>query len=283
MKLLVTSKTPYRLFQYVLDEISDGEIDRVLFTQGTGLETFQDFYDIKSDEILALGGGEAIDVAKYIGALNRCNVKVIPTIVSTDAMFTSSTAYRSKGYVKYMKTKKPDEVIILKDVILSAEPRYNAAGWGDVVSIYTATFEWKRFPDFNEKLARRAMNLLTNIVPIIDSKALDKLLSSLREEVRLCEEYNKPMLEEGSEHFFAYCLERYLKRKALHGELVGLGVYKIAQTQDQDIEYISNLMDYAGLFWRPEQLGIPEELITKVMKRLPLYRRIYGYNKPIEL
>jgi glycerol-1-phosphate dehydrogenase [NAD(P)+] len=259
--------------------------DRVEFVNSTMREEVsRRFDDIGASEVYGLGGGQVIDVAKYVGARRGCKVVAIPTIISVDAFLVGDSALRAGGRVIYVATKKPDEIIIEPEIVLSAPPRMNSAGWGDVLSIITAVWDWRAaYEDtgepFDEDLARQALALTERAAPVDSEESLAGLVAALRAEVELCEKWGSARPEEGSEHFFAYTLENRLpqERKYLHGELVGLGISLMARWQGQDVEHVTGLMDRAGLLWRADEIGVPEQAIATALRELPRRARQLGY------
>jgi glycerol-1-phosphate dehydrogenase [NAD(P)+] len=258
---------------------------RVEFVDSTARdEISRRFDDIEASVVYGIGGGQAIDIAKYVGARRQCRVVAVPTIISVDAFLVDATALRDGGRVVYVPTKKPDELIIEPEIILSAPPRMNSAGWGDVLSIITAVWDWRAAHEdtgerFDEGIARAALGLTEQVTRVDNEQALDKLLGALRAEVELCERWGNARPEEGSEHFFVYTLENHLPqgRKFLHGELVGLGICLMSQWQGQDVEGITRLMDRAGLMWRPSDIGVPEGAVSRTLEELPARAPEFGY------
>lgn len=258
---------------------------RIEFVDSTARdEVSRRFDDVEASIVYGIGGGQAIDIAKYVGARRQCKVVAIPTIISVDAFLVSDTALRDGGRVVYVPTKKPDELIIEPEIVLSAPPRMNSAGWGDVLSIITAVWDWRAAHEdvgepFDEDIARQAVALTEQAVRVDNEQALNMLVSALRSEVELCERWGSARPEEGSEHFFVYTLENHLpsQRKFLHGELVGLGICLMSQWQGQDVERITRLMDRAGLAWRPRDIGVPDKAIECALEELPERAREFGY------
>jgi len=258
---------------------------RIEFVDSTARdEVSRRFDNIEASIVYGIGGGQAIDIAKYVGARRQCKVVAIPTIISVDAFLVSDTALRDGGRVVYVPTKKPDELIIEPEIVLSAPPRMNSAGWGDVLSIITAVWDWRAAHEdvgepFDEDIARQAVALTEQAVRVDNEQALNMLVSALRSEVELCERWGSARPEEGSEHFFVYTLENHLpsQRKFLHGELVGLGIFLMSQWQGQDVERITRLMDRAGLVWRPSDIGVPEEAVKRALQELPERAREFDY------
>jgi len=259
--------------------------DRVeLVNSTTREEVSRRFDDIEASEVYGVGGGQAIDIAKYIGARRGCRVVAVPTIISVDAFLVGDSAMRAGGRVIYVPTKKPDEIIIEPEIVLSAPPRMNSAGWGDVLSIITAAWDWRAAHEdtgepFDEDIARQGLALTEQAAPVDSEEGLARLVAALRAEVELCEQWGSARPEEGSEHFFVYTLENHLPqdRKFLHGELVGLGICLMAQWQGQDLEHVTGLMDRAGLLWQADEIGVPEQAIATTLKELPERAQELGY------
>jgi len=258
---------------------------QVCYVHSTDLAYLEDtFGRVKAEVIYGMGGGQAVDVAKWVG--ERCGARVVavPTILSVDAPLVRSTAVRVDSRVTYLPTRAPDELVIFEDIILEAPPAYNAAGWGDVLSIYTAVWDWRlghqrTGEPFDEQVAAAALALLETAVPPTTPAGLQALLAALKREVELCERVGNARPEEGSEHLFAYVIESRLPpgRKILHGELTGLGLVVMSGHQGQDPAYITRLLDRVGLRWRPEQLGIPPEVIAGVERDLPAQAELYQF------
>jgi glycerol-1-phosphate dehydrogenase [NAD(P)+] len=228
------------------------------------------------DVVIGIGGGVAIDLAKFIGAKNEAKVIAFPTIISTDCIFTSSTAVREEGTVKYIPSKKPDELIIDYDLLLEAPYSLNVCGWGDVLSIHTALSDWRLSADmtgekFDEEVAREAREILSRVCRVDTRKGLEALVECLRSEVKLCDRWGSARPEEGSEHLFVYLLENYLDRSHPHGELVALGIYEMSKLQGNEVKKICRIMDDIGLAYHAEDLGISPTTIRKVISELPAY------------
>jgi len=284
-RLLVTNLTdsgatspPYR---HVKERfVFDGEIQ----VQSTKLEYLEDLAKKHTnwDLVVGAGGGVAVDVAKYIGAKNNIKAIAFPTILSTDAIYTSSTGIRQQGTVRYIPTKKPDKVILDFDLLLKAPYRLNVAGWGDVLSIHTATWDWKLATEktserFSPEIAQMASRILEKVCRVDSREGLMTLNDCLKAEVELCERFGSARPEEGSEHLFVYLIENYLPKPYPHGELVALGIYELSKVQRNRVDFITGLMDKIGLKYKAQDLGIDERLVRKVLDELPEYSRRHNF------
>ena len=95
------------------------------------------------DTIVGIGGGMAIDVAKYISWKLNKKLVSIPTILSVDAFTTPAAGVRVNHDVEYLGIASPNPLIIDYDLLRSAPKELNIAGVGDLFSIHTASFDWQ--------------------------------------------------------------------------------------------------------------------------------------------
>ena len=185
--------------------------------------------------VFGIGGGMAADLAKFVSWKKSLPLVLMPSILSVDAAFCKAIAVREDNRVRYIGAVFPDYLLIDYDLLRTAPPDLNRAGVGDVISIFTALWDWR-------EAAARLGEPYDAAIAAESSKLLDRLYAgagALRDvtddglqllselyvgEVRLCEMMGSSRPEEGSEHFIAYCLEALTRRSFLHGRLVGLGV-----------------------------------------------------------
>jgi glycerol dehydrogenase len=93
----------------------------------------------KTDVVVGLGGGKAIDAAKGAAALAGLPAVMIPTIASNDAPTSACTVwYNAKGTcVGYNVWKfNPDVVLVDTGVVAKAPERFFVAGMGDALATW---------------------------------------------------------------------------------------------------------------------------------------------------
>lgn len=95
------------------------------------------------DTVIGIGGGQAVDAAKYMSWKRGIRLVSIPTILSVDAFVTSAAGIRRDHIVVYVGESYPNPLVIDFDVIRTAPPALNIAGIGDLLSAHTATFDWE--------------------------------------------------------------------------------------------------------------------------------------------
>jgi len=235
-----------------------------------------------TEAVLGVGGGAAMDMGKYVHWKRGIPLYLIPTIASVDAAVTSSIAVRVEDKVRYIGTAKPVVVGVDFPVIRGAPANLNRAGVGDILSIHTALWDWKRSSVrgkdlYSEETAAAASAMLRrmeeNVADLRDvtETGVRLLFDLYNEENDLCEGWGNSRPEEGSEHFFAYNMEHLTGQHFVHGELVCLGVYVLSYIQDNDPEWVHSFINAVGVRYRLHELDIPTEVFRSTLLTLRDY------------
>ena len=238
--------------------------------------------EIEGEIIYAIGGGLAVDAAKYIAVKLDLPLVCIPTVISVDAFLTWASGYRSDGCVKYIETKPPKEVIVDFDVIRDAPLTIRSAGITDVLSIATGRYDWKyaheagRNPEgmeYDPAVDDMIESILNASIACASSAGrgedagLKRLFECLAMEVQLCNFIGHSRPEEGSEHYFAYAAEQVLGKGLPHGDLVGPGIMIAARLQGQDTTILEQAMRDCSVPLNK----ISVETAREILRTLPEY------------
>ena len=103
-----------------------------------------------TEAVVGLGGGQAIDVAKFFAWRRRLPLFQVPTSMSVNAPFGHRTAVRIESVVRYIGWVVPEAVYVDFDVIAAAPPLLNRSGVGDIFCYHTAHWDWA----FAERVGR---------------------------------------------------------------------------------------------------------------------------------
>ena len=242
-----------------------------------------------TDSILGVGGGTAMDVAKWIGWRTGISLHLVPTLPSVNACFTRMTALRDGGRVRYEGNAVPDMVHVDLSVLQAAPRAFVSAGIGDVLSCHTALADWRyavargHVPEWQDEGAGASLRYIDGLAAAAPGlkQGTDDGITSLMELHReigwRCHELQHARFEEGSEHFFAYCFEEVTGRTILHGELVSMGVLILSSLTGHQPEVARSIVADAGTRHRPEELGITWEEIDATLTALPAFATEGGY------
>jgi glycerol dehydrogenase-like iron-containing ADH family enzyme len=247
----------YRL--YFTQSIEQTDLDR----DAAGLK------DVRS--IIGLGGGQALDVAKYFAWKRNLPFFQAPTALSVNAVYGHRSGVREQGTVMYRGFAVPQCVFIDYDVLRQAPRPLNWSGIGDILCFHTGVLDWRyahaigrieaKWP-YDEGLARQSLEKVEAIVANTDGiremtdKGIEVLVDGLKWGTSFHGSGWCPRHIEGTDHFLFYTLEKLTGRKFLHGQPVGLGIVVGSMMHDNRAEEMLDVIARIGLDVRPEAMGL---------------------------
>lgn len=234
--------------------------------------------------VLALGGGRAVDLGKYVAWRRGMRLITVPSVLSVDAFVTPSAGIRRNGKVVYVGEVAPDPLVIDYTLLRSAPTWMNVAGIGDLLSIHTATFDWElaekagrsEYPFDSESVAR-ARDVLAQVMTLKDAlqansnEGLQAIVDGYLRINELCLPVGHYRVEEGSEHYLFYELEERCRRPFVHGPIVGLGIALMSQLQGNRAAEIIEFMSSVGLPFQPGHLGLDRATLRDSLLALQNY------------
>src|SRR6185436_7358539 len=127
--------------------------------------------------VIGLGGGQAIDVAKYFAWSRQLPLFQVPTAMTVNAPFGQRAGLRQDGIVRYLGWAVPEAVYVDFDIVRSAPAGLNRAGVGDILCYHTAHWDWQaaseagraepRWP-YDPDLVAAAREQLDNVMAALD-------------------------------------------------------------------------------------------------------------------
>ncbi len=206
--------------------------------------------------ILGIGGGKALDVAKYVAFLTRLPYIAVPTALSNDGFCSPQSSLQFKGKRRSFPAAMPYGVVVDSEVCLNAPMILWWSGIGDSVAKITAVFDWKLAFNVKGTLVDDLAALLSDATvfqlmakPEHDLEGIRLLATALMLNGIAMEICGSSRPASGSEHLISHALDLISQKPRLHGLQVGVATYIISQLQGQGAERIAGLFDATG-FWK---------------------------------
>jgi glycerol dehydrogenase-like iron-containing ADH family enzyme len=241
---------------------------------------------------IGLGGGQAIDAAKYFAWRHGAKLHQFPTSLSVDAMYGQRAGVRDNQMVRYVGWAIPECVYFDYGILEAAPPHINRAGIGDVFCFFTGAWDWEyahrtgkceaKWP-YDAGLAAHSLHLAEAALA-----GQDTIRDLTPEGISLVVEAFKwggasyhgagwcPRHIEGVEHFIFYALEARTGVKFLHGQAVCLGLIAGAIMHDRRAAELRAAVRHIGVDIRPESMGITWDDVDASLRGLRGFVRETG-------
>ncbi len=236
--------------------------------------------------IVGLGGGQALDVAKYFSWRLNLPLFQAPTALSVNAVYGQRSGVRSDGKVVYRGWAVPEAIYIDYDVLANCPPVLNWSGIGDILCFHTGVLDWRyaeregRVEEkwrFDEGLAQQSLAKVRAIVDNVDHiRAMnDRGIATLVDGLQWGTTYHGagwcPRHIEGTDHFLFYTLEKMTGKKFLHGQPVGLGVLVGSMLHEDGADEMLDTISSIGLDIRPEAMGLTWDHFEEGLRMMRRY------------
>ncbi len=242
--------------------------------------------------VIGIGGGQAVDVAKFFAWTKGVPLWQVPTAMTVNAPFGHRAGLRSGGHVRYLGYAVPEAVFVDLDIIQSAPPALNRSGIADILCYHTAHFDWRlahelgkteeRWP-YDARLIAEARERLNSVLDHLDDirevneEGIRTLMTAHRWGGATFHDAGwNPRHIEGVDHFFFYNLEHLTGQHFIHGQPVGLGIVIGSALQDNEPATMLAAFQKAGVDIRPEAMGVTWDDAAEAMRSLATYVREAG-------
>ena len=247
---------------------------KVIFVESTEKKWLDDLITKLGNfcSIIGLGGGQAIDTAKYISWKTNKPFFQFPTSLSVDAVFGHRSAVRIENVVRYVGWSVPECVFIDLDIIKSAPIKINTACIGDILCFITGVMDWQYARDsgqlekqwkYDEELANtsliKAQAVIDDYQEIKDMtvKGIKIMIDALKwGGSSYCNSGWNPRHIEGVEHLIFYSLEYHTKKIFLHGQAVCLGIVIGCMMHKKRNEELKNIINKIGVDINPKSMNL---------------------------
>ncbi len=228
----------------------------------------------KSDTIIGIGGGRAVDVAKIIAFNLKKPFVSVPTAASHDGI--SSPFVSVKGDKPHsIVASSPHGVFVDIDIIKKAPRHLLASGCGDLIANITAVKDWELghkktgeyYGRYSANLALMSADMILENADAFTRQGIDSRIvveALISAGVASCiAGSSRPC--SGSEHLFSHALDKIAPGKGLHGEKCGIGAIMMAKLHNQDWKKISKTLKCVGAPTAAKEIGLNKQEITDAL------------------
>src|SRR5262249_20469593 len=174
--------------------------------------------------VVGVGGGKALDVAKYVGFLSRLPYYAVPTSLSNDGFCSPQSSLTIRGKRRSLPATLPFGVVIDTAVCRDAPRILTLSGVGDLVAKFTAVRDWKlAFHTTGEPVDDFAALMSDGTIysymahPEFDLEGIRLLATALMLNGIAMEICGSSRPASGSEHLISHALDATSARPRLHG------------------------------------------------------------------
>jgi glycerol-1-phosphate dehydrogenase [NAD(P)+] len=188
--------------------------------------------------LVGVGGGKALDVAKYTASLAGLPYFSVPTSVSNDGFCSPQASLTLEGKRRSLPTSLPEAVVVDVAVCQRAPLTLWHSGVGDLSSKFTAVSDWKlafhrRGVPVNDLAALMSdasvFQFMAN--PASDERGIRLLATALMLNGIAMEIAGSSRPASGSEHLISHALDMTGARQRLHGLQTGTAAYLVSSLQ----------------------------------------------------
>jgi glycerol-1-phosphate dehydrogenase [NAD(P)+] len=208
------------------------------------------------DALIGLGGGKALDVAKYVAFLAGKPYYALPTSLSNDGFCSPQSSLTLGGRRRSLAAALPRAVVVDTEVCLGAPEPLWWSGVGDLVAKVTAVRDWKLAYHHRGEPVDDFAALLSDATvfqflarPGRDLEGMRLLATALMLSGVAMAHAGSSRPASGAEHLISHALDETSRRPRLHGLQVGVATYLVSRLQEQGTERIDQAFERTG-FWR---------------------------------
>ncbi|MGF7118433.1 NAD(P)-dependent glycerol-1-phosphate dehydrogenase [Methanobacterium oryzae] len=226
--------------------------------------------------VLGVGGGKVIDTAKLASTRSDIQFISVPTAASHDGIASPRASIKNERGSVSLEAQAPIGVIADTEIISKAPFRLLAAGYGDIVSNYTAILDWKlAYRLLNEYYSdsAAALSLMTAKMTMESADAIKEgliesagvIVKGLISSGMAISIAGTSRPASGSEHKFSHALDIIAPKPALHGEQCGIGTIMMMYLHGGDWKSIRDSLKLIKAPTTAYELGIDPEYIIEAL------------------
>lgn len=208
------------------------------------------------DALFGLGGGKALDFAKYVAGLAGIPYYSVPTSLSNDGFCAPQSSLLLRGRRKSLPCRMPYAIVVDTAACNEAPDVLWWSGVGDLIAKLTAVLDWKlAYHERSEPVDDLAALLSTSTVyqfiarPHRDPESLQVMACALMLNGVAMAICGSSRPASGAEHLVSHALDEISQRPRYHGLQVGVAAYISSVLHGEHSDTIADVFEETG-FWQ---------------------------------
>jgi len=238
-----------------------------------------------TDFVLGVGGGMALDAAKFVAWKKQAELILIPTIVSSGSVFRSGFPARRDGKLCIIaETVAPQGVLFDTEIIRAAPAHLNSAGMAECICWLGVVSSWRWWcqhslpgEPWDQSIADETLQWVRDRVARFTAD-LDATGRPGPEAVKICAEVNRERCRlriyrmkahHAIDHHFVNAFTWVHKRQLLHGEGVALGTLINCCLCGDGFDEAVTMLKACRTRYLPVQIGCTWEQVRAALDAIP--------------
>jgi len=242
----------------------------------------------EASTVFALGDGPAMEAGRYAAAVAGARLIFAPAVITGEPLVRPAPEYAAALAGVPALEKAPDLLVIEPGLVWSGDEEATRSAAGDALSMAVAVEDWKRTGEgYDGDAAERSLDVLSDLMDRADDVyeltegGIEALVAALEKRERLAGEMGHRRAVEGSAQAFMKCLYSLLGRPLPRGRLMCLAAVLMTELQGKTSRPVKQFLHWINVNWKPESMGIDEELLKKALEAAPEFARQNGWEATV--
>lgn len=245
---------------------------------------------LESGTVLAAGRGDTGYAGRYAAWKTGSKLITLPFEISGESLVRRDVITVEEGLFRRHGHHEDELLLVDSECIWKGDERISRAGAGDILGILTAVEDWRSAEGgsgFSKDMAEQAVEIVDELMDRADELfdltegGIRRLVELLQAREKLAESAGHRRMIEGSERIFEECAGNVLGKSFSHGPLRCLGVMAMMVLQDLSPRPLKQFLHWIQVPWKPEDQGISDTELWKILSSLPAFVKKYEYPDTI--
>ncbi len=245
---------------------------------------------LEQGTVLAAGGGDIGYAARYAAWKTGSRLITVPFEISGESLLRRDVITLEEGLFRRHGHHDDELILVDSENIWNGDERISRSASGDILGILTAVEDWRKAEGgsgFSESKAEQAVDIVDELLDRADELfdltegGIRRLVELLKAREDIAAALGSRRMIEGSERIFEECAINVTGKPLSHGPLRCLGVMAVSVLHGLPVKSLKQFLHWIQVPWKPEDQGLSDTELWKILSSLPAFVRKYEYPETI--